>query len=578
MELTHINITDLKISPANVRKHGRGNIAKSVGDLIPSIRSLGVLQPLLVRPNCEGYEIVAGQRRYHACAVLAEDDEAFASIPCIIMDDSDDATAIEASLAENVARLPMDEIDQYKAFAALVKQGASVEEIASQFGVTERLVAQRLAIANLIGPILTAYRNDEIGPTTVRLLTMATKAQQKKWVALHKSEEERAPEGYRLKCWLFGGAEIATEAALFDLGDYPGNIISDLFGDERYFDDPEAFWALQNTAIAEARDAYLAEGWSDVIVLDVGEYFPSYEYVDTAKEDGGKVYVHVANNGEATFYEGQLSRKEIKARQRSEAGEAPAPKPEITKAMQSYLALHRHAAVRRDVLANPGTALRLIAAHMIAGSGLWNLKPEPQKADKEATAESLAVSPTQQAFEAERTEIAGLLGIDEGEDITRHGGAWQEGRNIVTVFDTLQKLDDAQITRILAFVMAETLEADTALIEHLGPMLGTDPAQDWHPDDTFFDLLRDKQTINAMVGEIAGENVAKANLTVTAKVQKGIIQDCLNGTRKQVKQDWTPRYMAFPMQAYTDRGGICAIELAESLPDMDADEEPAKAA
>lgn len=195
MELQHINLNDLKPASINVRKKG----GKDVGDLIPSIRSLGVLQPLLVRPNCEGFEVVAGQRRYHALAALAEegvDDP----VPCIVMADGDDAKAIEASLAENIARLPMDEIDQYKAFAALVKQGASVEDIASQFGVTERLVTQRLAIANLIGPILTAYRKDEIDPQTVRILTMATKSQQKKWIELFKREDEHAPLGYRLKC------------------------------------------------------------------------------------------------------------------------------------------------------------------------------------------------------------------------------------------------------------------------------------------------------------------------------------------------------------------------------------------
>lgn len=70
-------------------------------------------------------------------------------------------------------------MDQYKAFAALVKAGQSVEDIASQFGVTERLVTQRLAIANLIGPILTAYRKGDIHPTTVRILTMASKRQQR---------------------------------------------------------------------------------------------------------------------------------------------------------------------------------------------------------------------------------------------------------------------------------------------------------------------------------------------------------------------------------------------------------------
>ena len=315
MELQHINLNDLKPAAINVRKKG----GKDVGDLIPSIRSLGVLQPLLVRPNCEGFEVVAGQRRYHALAALA-DEGVTDPVPCIVMADDDDAKAIEASLAENIARLPMDEIDQYKAFAVLVKQGASVEDIASQFGVTERLVTQRLAIANLIGPILTAYRKDEIDPQMVRILTMATKSQQKKWIELFKSEDEHAPLGYRLKCWLFGGAQISTDAAIFDLEEYKGGIISDLFGEDRYFDDAEQFWAAQNIAIAEAKEEYLADGWSEVIVLDIGEYFPSYEYVDTAKEDGGKVYIAVSYNGEVTPYEGQLSRKDIRARGQCEDG------------------------------------------------------------------------------------------------------------------------------------------------------------------------------------------------------------------------------------------------------------------
>ncbi len=142
MKLQHIKLTDLKTTAVNVRKKG----AKDVSDLIPSIRSLGVLQPLLVRANFEGYEIVAGQRRYHALCALANEQESVDPVPCMVMADGDDAKAIEASLAENVARLPMDEIDQYKAFAALVKSGLGVEDIASQFGITERLVIQRLAI------------------------------------------------------------------------------------------------------------------------------------------------------------------------------------------------------------------------------------------------------------------------------------------------------------------------------------------------------------------------------------------------------------------------------------------------
>ena len=76
------------------------------------------------------------------------------------------AQAVEASLNENIARLPMDEIDQYKAFAALQKTGLDIPEIASRYGVTERLVGQRPAIATIMQPILNACRREEIGADT----------------------------------------------------------------------------------------------------------------------------------------------------------------------------------------------------------------------------------------------------------------------------------------------------------------------------------------------------------------------------------------------------------------------------
>ena len=79
MQLDHIKLEDLKPAKLNVRKSG----GKAVDDLVPSIRSLGLIQPLLVRPNCDGYEVVAGQRRYHALKALAEDGAA-EPVPCIV--------------------------------------------------------------------------------------------------------------------------------------------------------------------------------------------------------------------------------------------------------------------------------------------------------------------------------------------------------------------------------------------------------------------------------------------------------------------------------------------------------------
>lgn len=72
MQLQHIDLSQLKISPVNVRKHGA---QEDLGELIASIRSLGVIQPLLVRPNCEGYEVIPGQRRLLAYQALQAEAE-----------------------------------------------------------------------------------------------------------------------------------------------------------------------------------------------------------------------------------------------------------------------------------------------------------------------------------------------------------------------------------------------------------------------------------------------------------------------------------------------------------------------
>ena len=125
---------------------------------------------------------------------------------------------------------------------------------------------------------------------------------------------------------------------------------------------------------------------------------------------------------------------------------------------------------------------------------------------------------------------------------------------------SLPQLEDSDVTRILTFVVAQTLPCGSAMVEGLGNGLGVDMASHWQPDQAFFDLMRDKPVINAMLKEVGGKITADAHIASTAKVQKKIIQDYLNGTRKGAKQDWHPRYMVFPMTGYTKRGGIEAMD------------------
>ncbi|MEO1147967.1 MAG: ParB/RepB/Spo0J family partition protein [Cyanobacteria bacterium J06638_22] len=560
MKLEHIDIDNLKPSAVNVRKRG----GKDVADLLPSIRAIGLLQPLVVRPNCEGFEIVAGQRRYHALTKLAKEG-ADGPVPCIVMDADDDAKAIEASLAENIARLPMDEIDQYKAFSALIKQGRTAEEIAVHFGVTERLVNQRLAIANLYEPILNAYRKDDIHAREVRILTMATARQQKAWWKLHKSEDNHAPIGDSLKAWLFGGADIPVENALFDGKDYDGAIVANLFGDERYFDDAETFWALQNKAISRLKDKYASDGWPEVVVLDPGEHWPEWEHRDTPKKDGGRVYITCTRDGEVHVHEGFITKKEAMRKEKAGKGKdaditAPA-RPELTKAMQTYLDLHRHAAVRTALLDSGAVALRVAAAQLIAGSDLWEVKPEPQKACDPSTSDSLECNKAQIAFAEERRAVLEILGLPAGSaSVVSPRESFKKGRDLASLLAKVLALSSADFERVLIFVIAETLPSGGDLVEALGKALDVDLSQSWQADDVFFDLLRDKEAINAILKEVAGKQTSDAYVSATAKAQKKKIRACLDGTSPAKVKGWTPRYAAFPMKAYTNRGGIAAIE------------------
>lgn len=171
-ELKHIPLDQLKVSKLNMR-HGRKK--PDVSDILPSIRERGIRQTLLVRKEGKGYGIVAGRRRFFALKEIAKETGDVSLIPCAVMPENDAAAAIEASVIENIGRLPASEMEQYTAFKRLADEGRSINEIASFFGVTELLVRRVLALASLIAPIRRLYAEEEIDRATIRALTLRAK-------------------------------------------------------------------------------------------------------------------------------------------------------------------------------------------------------------------------------------------------------------------------------------------------------------------------------------------------------------------------------------------------------------------
>jgi len=547
MKLDYISLDRLSVSSTNMRSREK---APDIRNILPSVRERGILVPLLVRPNGgpDDFEIVAGRRRYLAAKAVAEEGGEAPPLPCGIIEAGDDAAALEASLIENFARLDPDEVTQWETFARLVKEGRDVEQIAGTFGVTEGLVRRVLALGNLVPRIRSLYRMEQIDAATIRHLTLATKAKQREWLKLYDSPEGYAPTGHRLKEWLFGGQPIATTAALFDLAEYAGPIIADLFGEESYFADTEAFWALQRGVVEARRQSYLDDGWKAVEVIEPGHWFQKWEFEKRGKSKGGRVYITLSARGEIEFHEGWLPEKEAKRQSKGEVAPPP-PRPEVTSTLRNYLDLHRHAAVRAALTGHPGVALRLMVAHAITGSPLWSVRADPQRADKAATAESVETSASETLFDERRREALAHLDFDP-ERLTVTGG----NRDTLAVFLRLLLLSDEDVLQVLAVVMGETLAAGDPVIEAVGVHLNVDMASVWQADDAFFELVRDKVTLAAMLAEVAGPEVAKANGGEKSKVMKGIIRDCLAGENGRPKvENWVPAWMRFPTSGYAAR-------------------------
>ena len=556
MKLKNIALNALSISSLNMRAKDKN---PDISDILPSIRENGVHQTLLVRPEGDGYGIVAGRRRYYALLKVAEETGKNLKAPCGILETDDDAVAIEASLIENLARLPATELEQFAAFKKLKITGRTASEIAHHFGVTELKVKRILALANLKPAILKMYENEEINVSDIRLLTIASKSKQAAWLKLAKDKEQDTPRHGWLKEWIMGEEQISTKAALFDAKDYKGAILTDLFGEEEYFADPYKFWSLQNAKIAEAVAEFEAQGWQ-VELMERGARFNSWAYTKRPIEAGGKVFIAVGNDGEVETHCGYLSNEDAKKIEailtgddELESKKKVTQKPEMSGPLKEYVTLHRHSAIRATLLQHPQIAMRLTVAHMLVGSRLWSVESQGTKSRKDSTRISVAGSHGATIFEAERKAIYELVGLTQFDSPYSPRKRLAEGE-LTPVFARLLELDDAQVIRVMAFAMAESLQADEPVVEALTYVFPVDLTGMWEPDDAFFDILRDKKVINAMVKDIAGKGVADGCLTDTGKAQKNIIRNRIAGHGvEKPSPDWRPRWMQIPARSYFDK-------------------------
>jgi ParB family chromosome partitioning protein len=130
----------LELLNANPHQPRRQFDEESLIALAESIKSRGVIQPVLVRPVAGGrYELIAGERRWRA-AQIAELD----TIPAVVRQ-HDDAASLELAVIENMAREDLNPVDEARACAGLVEElGLTREDVGLRVG------RSRVAVSNLI--------------------------------------------------------------------------------------------------------------------------------------------------------------------------------------------------------------------------------------------------------------------------------------------------------------------------------------------------------------------------------------------------------------------------------------------
>lgn len=556
--LKHIPLDELRVSKLNMR-HGRKK--PDVSDILPSIKAGGIRQTLLVRREGKYYGVIAGRRRFFALQTIAKETGETPLVPCAIMSEKDAASAIEASVIENVGRLPATEMEQYTAFRRLHDEGRSVDDIAAYFGVTELLVCRVLALASLSQSIRNLYAEDEIDRETIRALTLASYDQQAEWLRLYESEDERAPMGRNCKAWITGGTTITTDKALFALDDFEGEVTADLFGEHGVFANTGQFWQAQSKAIDAQVEAYLADGWRDVSCLERGQYFYKWDHAQRSKDEGGKVYIEIRHDGTVTCHEGYVTQAEAKRLDRAANGESDIEptqiKPEMSGPMADYIGLHRHGAARASLLKHPAIALRLMVAHAMTGSALWDVRPHEARSRKEDTLASVENSKANQEMNAARQHVSELFSaLNVNGSARRNGDAYR----LCEVFAALLAMSDDEVLQALTFTMVDTLEAGGAIVEAVAHVCATDMASYWTPEPAFFDLLRDKRAINAMVADIGTRTLATSCATETAKAQKMIIANRIIGEGCEPNPNWRPSWMQVPPTRLVEGAGCAPVD------------------
>lgn len=166
-----IAVHRIRPNPFQPRKTFR---QEELEELTASIRAHGVLQPVVVRPSGEGFELVAGERRWRAARLAGLQE-----IPATVRAEVSDGEMLELALVENVQRRDLDPLEKAEGYRALQESlGLNQDQVAAKVGLQRTTIANHLRLLELPGPAQEAVRKGLLDMGHARaLLGLPTEAE-----------------------------------------------------------------------------------------------------------------------------------------------------------------------------------------------------------------------------------------------------------------------------------------------------------------------------------------------------------------------------------------------------------------
>ena len=437
-----IPFNKLVLSQSNVRRVKAG---VSIEELAEDIARRTLLQSLNVRAvlDAEGketgmFEIPAGGRRYRALELLVKQKRLAktAPVPCVVREGG---IAEEDLLAENVQRVALHPLDQFRAFQAVRDKGLGEEEIAARFFVSPTVVKQRLRLAAVSEKLLEVYAED--GMTLEQLMAFTVNGdharQEQVWEGLSRSHNR---EPYYIRRQLTDGAVRASDrrARFVGVEAYEaagGIVMRDLFQHDEggWLQDPALLDRLAVEKLQTEAEALQAEGWKWISVA------PDFPYGHTAglRRLVGET-VDLTEDERASFVALQAENEALE-KQYAEADELPDEIDQRLGEIETALAAFDN----RPVTYEPAEIARAGAFVSIDGEGALRIERGFVRPEDEAPALSVT------GGESDAPRIAGSDSVVQGAVITI-GGAQNSDADTSEEDDAIRPLSDRLVTELTA--------------------------------------------------------------------------------------------------------------------------------